>query len=154
MGNTIRGDDGVGIYIARRLKQQIDSVGIDITETHEAGLNLLELITGYEKTIIIDSVRSNKGKPGSVYRFLKEDFKKKTRPFSSHQFGLAALFDFAESAGIDIPNDIIIYGIEIENDNCFSEKVTDKVKKTIPNITRQIKKEVVNGSSNIRRCWS
>jgi hydrogenase maturation protease len=142
IGNTIRGDDGIGIYIARSIKKELISADIDVLETHEAGINLLELIAGYQKIVIIDSIKSYNGKPGSVYRFGRDDFRKKQPFFSSHQIGLSALFDFAERTNPEILKDITIYGVEVEKNDVFSEEITDKVKKSIPKVVKQVKTEI------------
>lgn len=68
MGNTIRGDDGVGIKIIEALKGQLDSSAVEIKQTHESGINLLDKIAGYEKVIIIDSIKSESGMIGDIYR--------------------------------------------------------------------------------------
>jgi hydrogenase maturation protease len=142
IGNTIRGDDGVGIYIAANLKKQLVSVDIDVMETHEAGINLLELIAGYQKIVIIDSIKSYNGKPGSVYRFGRDDFRTQKTFFSSHQIGLSALFDIAERTSRELSKDITIYGVEVEKNDVFSEEITDKVKKSIPKVVKRVKTEI------------
>lgn len=143
VGNTIRGDDGVGIFVTRLLKEQIDSPDVDIKETERAGMDLLDMMAGYEKVIIIDSIRADNGKPGMIHRFKRGDFKKKDSPFSSHQFGLATIFKLAKLVRLEMPKDIIIYGMGVERSDYFSEQITSKVKERIPEVSKQIKKEVV-----------
>jgi len=139
IGNTIRGDDGVGIFVGRLLREQIDSPDVDIKETEEAGMNLLDMMVGYEKAIIIDSIP---GDNGVIYRFSRDDFKRKNSPFSSHQFGLSTIFELAKLVRLKMPEDIIIYGVGVEKNDYFSEQITDKVKEMIPEVSKQIKKEV------------
>ena len=54
MGNTIRGDDGIGIYAVRILKERFAGREIPVVfhEMEEANINLLERLMGYDKAII------------------------------------------------------------------------------------------------------
>ena len=62
IGNLILTDDGVGIKIAQRLKEERPE--LEVVETGEAGLTLLDLITGYDRLIIIDSIKTEQGNRG------------------------------------------------------------------------------------------
>ncbi len=60
MGNPILCDDAVGIRLARDLQlragQQPD---VDyIVDCSVGGLNLLDLVTGYDRLIVFDSIRA------------------------------------------------------------------------------------------------
>ena len=46
IGNLILRDDGVGIRIARKLKEE--SPELEVIETSEVGLTLLDLVIGYD----------------------------------------------------------------------------------------------------------
>jgi hydrogenase maturation protease len=48
LGNDLLGDDGVGLEAARQIAGQVDG-SVDVVETGEAGLALLELMEGYER---------------------------------------------------------------------------------------------------------
>ncbi len=58
VGNTIRRDDGVGVFAVRALKEQMDHPAVDIRETEEAGIGMLDLFRGYDEVIIVDTIRS------------------------------------------------------------------------------------------------
>lgn len=53
LGNDLLGDDGVGLEAARQIAGQVDG-SVDVVETGEAGLALLELMEGYERALLID----------------------------------------------------------------------------------------------------
>jgi len=61
IGNPILSDDGIGIYIARKLKEE--NPNWEIVETSDAGFRLIDLIIDYERAIFIDSVKTGKKKP-------------------------------------------------------------------------------------------
>ena len=59
-------DDGIGIKIAQGLSREKPE--LEVIETSEAGIALLDFITGYDKLIIIDSTKTEQGKPGDLHR--------------------------------------------------------------------------------------
>lgn len=159
MGNTIRGDDGVGIIAARALSGQMEFSGIEIKQTYETGINLLYEIAGYEKVIIIDSIYSKGGMPGDIYRFnpLQEGSLKGSAldesgnplmTYSLHNMGLAAIIKMAGNM-IETPEEIIVYAVKIENDGLFSTKLSLEVKKAVPEVVALVKKEMTRDGFGI-----
>ena len=62
IGNTIMGDDGVGIYVARMVKDRTRSqADLQFKELGVSGFNLVEEILGYDEVIIVDSYASTDG---------------------------------------------------------------------------------------------
>lgn len=59
LGNTILGDDGAGIYTVRRLRTLLAADGlippVDFAECSAGGLELLELMLGYQQIVIVDA---------------------------------------------------------------------------------------------------
>ena len=67
-GNLLRGDDGFGVEVARRLIADGGIPGsVKVVEVGIAGITLVqELLDGYDACLIIDAV-DRKGKPGTIY---------------------------------------------------------------------------------------
>lgn len=144
MGNTIRGDDGVGIFISEALKSRIDYPYVEIKQTQESVIHLLDKIIGYEKVIIIDSLQIKEGNPGDVYRFnpLEENIlEKSVAPYSLHHLGMAEIMKIADTL-IDMPREIIIYAVKIVKKDLFSDKLSLRVNRAIPKAVKLIKKEL------------
>src|SRR5512136_2152171 len=74
VGNEILGDDGVGVHVANELKKHIKNPEITIDEGITGGMNLLELILGYDKAIIIDAVKTEDGRNGEVKKIPLNEF--------------------------------------------------------------------------------
>ena len=74
VGNEIRGDGGIGIYLARRLKKTLPRT-FKIKELTTAGLDLLEAVSGFNRVILIDAIQTTGGFPGQVYHLRLDDFK-------------------------------------------------------------------------------
>ncbi len=136
VGNPILTDDGVGIKIARKLKER--NPELEVTETSEAGIALLDLIVGYDKLIIIDSIRTEKGKPGELYKLGLEALKPTANLSSSHSIDIATAYEIGRGLGYKMPEHISIYAVEIEDNTTFGEECTGGVEGRIPFITEQI----------------
>ncbi len=139
IGNPILTDDGVGIKIAQKLKEE--NPELEVIETSEAGIALLDLVTGYNKLIIIDSIKTEKGKPGDLYKLGLEDLKPSKDLSSSHGIGIATAFELGQRLGYSMPKYTSIYAVEIKDNTSFGEKCTREVKERIPFIAGQIIKE-------------
>jgi hydrogenase maturation protease len=143
IGNTITGNDGVGIFTVRALRKELASPACEIIETQETGINLLGTICGYRKAVIIDSIRTGKGRPGNIYKLTQDDFKKGRSLYSSHQIGLATVLELARELNLDVPEQIIIYAVEIEKEGSFGESLTEPVNSAVFKLVDLIKGELV-----------
>jgi len=139
IGNPILSDDAVGIRLAEKLKEE--NPELEVTATSEAGINLLDLVAGYDRLIIIDSIMTEKGKPGEVYHLGLEDLEPVMECHSSHGIGIATAFELGQKLGYKMPRYVSIYAVEIKDNTTFGEECTQEVAKRIPSIAKQIIEE-------------
>lgn len=134
IGNPILGDDGVGFHIAQELAKKIKDENIDVKDTSMDGLNLLELIIGYDKVIIIDAIMTEDGEVGKIYRLKPEDTVKTVHPTTSpHNANLATAVGIGKKffAG-QMPAKIVVFAVNIQEVTEFTEEMTREVKEAIP----------------------
>jgi hydrogenase maturation protease len=67
-GNVLRGDDGFGVEVVRRLRESERPLAdVDLMEVGTAGIRLAqELLTPYDRLIVVDAMARG-GAPGTVY---------------------------------------------------------------------------------------
>ncbi len=104
LGNDILGDDAVGLLAARRLRAS-PVQGVDVVETGEAGLALLDLLEGYDRALLLDSIVAGDHPPGAILEFTSADFAKIVGP-SPHYAGLPEVIRLAHALGIAFPGEI------------------------------------------------
>ena len=136
IGNPILTDDGVGIKIAQRLKE--GNPELEVIETSEAGIALLDLVADYDKLVIIDSIKTEEGKPGDLYKLELEDLQPSKDFSSSHSIGIATTFELGHRLGYRVPKFVSIYAVNIKDNLTFGEECTEEVKQRIPFIVKQI----------------
>jgi hydrogenase maturation protease len=143
LGNDILGDDGVGLLAARELKKQIENLPLDVSETALAGFELLDMLQGYEKVLILDAVVTKKHQPGTVLELSAEQFKHATA-VSPHYGGLPEVLKLAEKLQIEFPTDIRILAVEIEPPYQLREGLSSVIQSSISNLIQRAKEILHN----------
>jgi hydrogenase maturation protease len=139
IGNPILTDDGVGINIAQKLKEERPE--LEVMETSQAGFVLLDLVNGYDKLIIVDSIKTEQGDPGELYKLDMADLKASTETSCSHGVDIATAFELGRGMGYKVPEDISLYAVEIKDNSTFGEECTEEVGEKVGPIAKQIIEE-------------
>jgi hydrogenase maturation protease len=139
LGNTILSDDGAGILAAREIAKQCRELSdIDIVEASLGGIGLLDLMVGYKKVIIVDSIKTVDGKPGEIYKIDLENLGDITYPCGPHFLDVRTAVELGNKFGYEMPENIEIYAIEIKDNTNFSEILTPEVENALPALVNQI----------------
>lgn len=136
LGNPILSDDRIGWEVADRLAERTGQ--IDIIKSSGATMDIIPKLTGYEQVVVIDAVKFGSVSPGQVHRFSLDDLASTVRPSSPHDINFATAFKMAKQWGYDIPGDIRIYGIEVNELLKFSENCTPQVAEKLDEIVEYI----------------
>ncbi len=111
VGNTLRGDDGVGVHVARALACEPLPDAPEVIDGGTEGLNLLFRIEGAERVILIDAADMDEA-PGEARTFDAALLENSTKvSFSSvHGIGVAEVLALARSVGVQ--PQVTILGIQ------------------------------------------
>jgi len=134
MGNTILCDDGVGIYVSQEVAKQFQRDDVDFAEASVGGMRLLDVLTGYERVIMVDAIQTREGKPGDIYRIGPDDLKVSMHSGSTHDLSLPGALALGRGMGMTLPadEDFVIIAIEVEDVLTFGEECTPVVEEAIP----------------------
>ena len=99
MGNPILCDDGAGMRVVRAVQEKLTSPDVTVEESSLAGMDLLELLTGYDRVIIVDAIQGVGLKPGRVYRFGPEALTRTRHASSPHDINFATALGTGQEAG-------------------------------------------------------
>ncbi|MBM4450827.1 MAG: hydrogenase maturation protease [Chloroflexi bacterium] len=132
IGNPILQDDGVGPRLIRELRSLVTGADITLEDTSLSGVDLMEILAGFDRAIIIDAIKSG-GKPGQVYRLTLNDLGTEPRDaFSEHNMSLFQSIELGKKLKLHMPKDVVIIAVEAENVSDFGETLTPEVEKAIP----------------------
>lgn len=133
LGNSILTDDGVGIYAVREVSRRLAEAGIvdaiDIVESEVAGFALMELMTGWKRVILVDSIQFDDVAPGTVIKIQPDDLRTSLRIRSVHEIDLPTLVAFGRKLGIPMPETITIIGIQAEDALTLGETLTESAQR-------------------------
>ena len=141
IGNPYRCDDAVGIRVAERLAVQIKQSNIDVKWGSIDGVGILDEIMGYDRVIFVDSVRTEKGTPGTIHKIDPNSFRS-SHSFSSHGIDFITALQFGKKLDLKMPEKTDIYAVEIEDNTSYGEACTPKVAAKIPELVRVIMEEI------------
>lgn len=150
LGNPILTDDGVGVKVARELERQVDLEvypNLTITEASAGGLRLMEMTLDFQRVVLIDAYYLDPGttNPGVIHRLSLDDLRNEIptqHSTSAHDTSFVTALDAAEQLGYQIPEQFIIYAVEVENILEFSETPTPAVAEAIPKVVDMILAEL------------
>ena len=146
MGNPILCDDAVGIRLANYLGEWLAHVpGLSVLEECSVGgLNILEVVAGYERLIILDSIKTGGAEPGYWYRFTGESLRETMHLDSVHDTNLATALALGRKLGVKLPEDkdIHIFAVEVQDNITFSEQMTEPLERGFLEYAEEIYREV------------
>ncbi len=147
LGNPILTDDGVGVKVAYQVEAALTEAqreNITVTEASVGGLRLMELMVGYDRVIIIDAIIHPNGsghEPGTIFRMSKQDLKDISptqHSASAHDTTLNTALDMADRMGLPLPQEVLIFAVEVEEIFVFSDDPTPAVAAAIPKVTAMV----------------
>jgi len=144
MGNPILSDDGVGLIVARALEGNVP--GIDVVTTEMVGLNVLDMLVGYDSVFVIDAA-TTKGKPFGDLHTLEEG-EGSLHLFSSHGLNFLELVQLAKEFGNKMPEVAVIYGIKIGDDVAFGEGLSAELDQKLDSIIERIREDITSRLAN------
>ena len=138
-GNAYAGDDGAGLEIVRRLREQWDG-SCELLDRPQAGLELLDCMQGADVILFVDAVSSG-APPGTLHLVPLPSTDLETRglgALSSHGWGLAEALSLMSALGWKTPR-LFLLGVEIGTlapDEPRSEAVEAAIRTVVDNFGR------------------
>jgi hydrogenase maturation protease len=138
LGNDILSDDAVGLNVAREIRKHLsDADGIEVQETSEMGLALLDFIVGFEDLVLVDAVQTGQSPPGFLYEL--DDSQLKILPMvSPHFLGVGEIVALGRQLGLPVPRRIKIFAIEVKDSFTVGERMTAPLRRVLRPIAMQV----------------
>jgi hydrogenase maturation protease len=132
----------VGIRLARAMGARWgDRPDLDVVEECSVGgLELLDVLNGYNRVVVLDAIRTRSGIPGSWYRFTAEALRETRNLRNVHDANFATALALGRALGLCLPPDdeIHVFAVEIDDDLTFSERMTEALEAAWPRFSSEI----------------
>ncbi len=143
VGNEYRSDDGIGLMVARAIKEK-QHPSVIVKEESGEGAALMESWQGFQNVMIVDAVSSG-ALPGTIFRI---EANKGTVPikffhYSTHAFSVAEAIELARTMNV-LPSKLIVYGIEGKN---FAAGTT--ISTNVQKAAKQVVKQIVTDAEGV-----
>jgi hydrogenase maturation protease len=141
LGNPVLRDDGVGLAVATELKRLLAEApvrGVDVLASTRAGFELIDLLRGYTRAIIVDCIVLPDPQPGRVCRLTLDDVSGCARLVNAHEMSVGTAFRLAEQMGIPMPVEVEIIAVEAGDTSTIAEGLSPAVQATVGPLSREI----------------
>jgi hydrogenase maturation protease len=133
IGNPILRDDGVGIQIIKRFRELVEGLDVAIEEASTGGMNLLDLILGYDRAVLVDAVSMEDRDLGEVVVIREVDKMKTAHSTNPHDTSFPEAIEVAIKMGEqNIPKEIVLVGVNIRPVYEFGEGLSREVELAVP----------------------
>jgi hydrogenase maturation protease len=142
VGNAYRGDDAVGLEVARQLQQTcVQWSDVRVLTQHGEGTQVMQAWQGADTVVLVDAVQSGAA-PGTVHRLdaIAQPLPPSFLRCSTHAFGVAESIELARALG-QLPPRVLVFGIEGKT---FAPGVglSAEVAQAVPEVVRCIRQEL------------
>ena len=142
IGNDILMDDGIGVKLVDKFKAENTNPNVAFETCMLGGFDVLDLIVGYKKVIIIDAIKTKNGTPGDIYYLQPSDFKETLHLSNMHDVSFLNALKFGNKLNLGVPKQIDIIAIEIVEDRIFGNEFTSPLMAKYPKIIKEVREKV------------
>lgn len=139
LGNTIMGDEGVGVHVVRALEQHTLPEGVECLDGGTGGFILLEPLEQADRIVLVDAAAD--GNPiGTVSRTTPRFSSDYPPTMTAHDIGMKDLLDAFYMRGAQ--RDVVLYTITIDPRQPISLELSSEVAKAAECAVTQILDEL------------
>jgi len=141
LGNDVLRDDGVGLRAARRIAE-LAAGRADHAEACVATLDLLPVLSGYQRVIVVDAYVDATVPPGTPLRATAENLPRGLGYRSPHTLHFREMLEVGARLEFPMPREIVVHGLSVEDPWTFGEDFTPAVERAWPGWASDVAREV------------
>lgn len=137
LGNPVRGDDAAGLRVAQAVADRLAREplpGVRVETSERAGFELIDLLTGAERAVIVDCLEIPGAVAGRWRELTPGQLAGSARLVGSHDVGLRDVLELAETLGIPMPTEVTVIGIEAWDVAEIREGLSKEVEQAVARI--------------------
>lgn len=142
IGNPVLRDDSVGLLVAQHFVGLVDTEILTTT-----GFDILGKLLGYDRAVIVDGIRSGL-KPGTVLELDADDIFGGADFTGTHNLGLGTTLKLGYRIfGDEMPAQIRIVAVEVEDTTTFGTSCTGAVAGAVPEAVERVSRYLDGAAS-------
>jgi hydrogenase maturation protease len=132
LGSEILADDAFGILAAREVERAYAGQ-VEVRYSSSAGFGLLDDLLGAARLLVVDTIITGSGKPGTVYVFTTDEVD--AAPGGSpHFLGLFEVLEVASRLHLSVPEQTTIIAVEASDCTTVGGPMHPEVLSAIPEV--------------------
>jgi hydrogenase maturation protease len=140
LGNHTFAGEQVGLDVARALHELLGDPDVDIIEAPATGMDLLEIAAGYDKVVVVDSIRHGEGDVGELRKLGLTGLQLVPREGGA-DLEYRATVEIDHATGRVVPMEISIYAIEMGGGAGRDADLEEALREAVPRLVAQIARE-------------
>jgi hydrogenase maturation protease len=141
VGNILLQDEGVGVHVVNELLKLELPDHVEVIDGGTAGFDLVAIVDGREKVIVVDAVMSAEDPPGTIYRMSPENLQPTFRGKTSiHQFEFLDVLGMTHLTGT-VP-ETVIFGVVPREFEEFGMELTPEIRALVPRLVELVLREL------------
>lgn len=126
VGNTLFTDDGAGVQAVRRAQARWAGSNVEFCEAAAGGLELMDILTGYQAALVVDVALTGQVPPGEIYSLDLESLPALDTG-GAHGAHLGTALEVARRMGIPMPRHLEVLALEAADVTSLGEELTPAV---------------------------
>ncbi len=152
LGNSLLGDDGVGLKAAALLASRLAGSDVDVIESSWGGLRFVDLLAGYDRAIVVDAIEWRRGPPGTVYRLSADEAVPTHRALFPHDLSFGAALALGRTLDIPLPIETVFFAVETTETGTFGESLSPAVEAALPDVVRRVEAQLLRWNVEVEPC--
>jgi hydrogenase maturation protease len=139
LGNDILTDDAIGLLLVRQLRDEFaGDARLDVCETQEMGLALLDFLSGYREVVLVDAIQTGRVPPGTVHELDAAGLKSLTGR-TPHFVGVGETLALGKQLDLPMPTRVRIFAVEVADAHTLGTQLTPAVAAAVPAILARLR---------------
>jgi hydrogenase maturation protease len=141
LGNPVCADDAVGLHVAKRVAELLAEQplpGVRVLTTTRGGFELLDLLAGSDRAILVDCVAVTGAEPGRVRELAMDQLAGSARLVGAHDISVADVIELGRLAGAPMPRAVTIVGVEVEHVLRLEEALSPAVAAAVEPLAKEL----------------
>ncbi|MBN1412949.1 MAG: hydrogenase maturation protease [Spirochaetales bacterium] len=144
IGNELRGDDGIGLYLVREMEKVFPAGYGRFREAGAWGMDLVHEVAEYENVFLIDGIEAEDQPIGTLFEWDANTITESTSVPSLHSHGLSlpGIINLGLKLGLKMPDQFRVFAVAIPFCRDFTQGLSRRLKNRFHELAARLKSRI------------